>query len=357
MKRNNLNIVLISLVMLISCAKKEKISPDLQEVLGPVEFENALTINTLTPNFGNGEKVLFNAKFKNDANWVLTIVGSTSGAVKTFEGTGTFISASNAMWDGTANSLPSFRAEAAVATLSFPKASGVSGSTLTANITIGGKRDADFGHVLITDFATNKIANGSPGANVNLFWPSDWSPTGANATDDLPFINPDGSKFCTIGPTGAWQANTDFVGHLSPYIDFLTISANSLGYPTYFPLIADPSKIYFNMMVHNSTLPTYTWVNVILHEEDPSKPGEIIAKTLTIKPNWDSGWKLVTASYLDFKLSDTTKTSNNPQKILDVQLVLLSSAPQDILDAGPTASPVSTTFDHLIFTHYKPYQP
>ncbi len=353
MKRHILTTVLVCLIALASCMQKDKISPDLQAVLGPVEFENSFTINTTTPNFTNGDKVIFTAKFKEDAYWVITIVGANSGAIKTFEGTGTFISASNAMWDGTANALPSFRAEAVTATLTFPKSSNK--PTASFSITIGGKRNADFGHVLVTDFNTNKIANGNPGANTNVLWPSDWSPTGVNGTNDLPYINPDDSKFCTIGPAGAWQPNADFVGHNSPYIDFLTISANSLGYPTYFPLIADPSKIYFNIMVYNDVLPTNTWLDVTLHEDHPSIAGTTVGKTLTIKPNWNTGWKLISVNYLDFNLPDTTMTLNNPQKIKDIQLVLLSNAKQDVLDAG--TSPVSATFDHLIFTHYKPYQP
>src|SRR6185369_1349430 len=102
------------------------------------------------------------------------------------------------------------------------------------------------------------------------------------------------------GPGAAWQPNLDFPGHLSPYVDFLTISANSVGYPTYFPLIADHTKIYFNMMMYNATLPTYTWLDVTIHEDHPSIADSIIAKTITIKPNWNTGWKLLTFSYSDF---------------------------------------------------------
>jgi hypothetical protein len=107
-------------------------------------------------------------------------------------------------------------------------------------------------------------------------------------------------------------------------------------------------------MVYNDALPTYTWLEVILTEEHPTIPNKTIDRSVNIKPNW-VGWKQVTYNYLDFKLTDTTSTIRNPQKIKNVTLVLLSAAPQEILDAG--TNPVSATFDHLIFTHYKPYQP
>jgi hypothetical protein len=240
MKKYILTSTLIAFIFLFSCTKKEKIAPDLKDVLGPVEFENAFTVSNINPNFTNGDKVYFTAKFKHDAQWVITIVGSTSGAVKTFEGTGTSIVASAAMWDGTANTVPSFRVETAVVTLSFPRASSVSGSTLSYNISIGGTKNLNYGHVLVTDFAVTKFSG--PGADSTL-WASDWAPTAAH--NDVPQINPDGNSYCIMGPAAAWQPNQDFLPHKSPYIDFLKIPAYSQGYTSnYFPLIADPTNIF-----------------------------------------------------------------------------------------------------------------
>jgi hypothetical protein len=346
MKKYILNTLLSGLIclFLVSCVK-EKVGPDLKAISEPVSFTTPFAVNTSTPDFSSGDKIYFSATFANEAYWVITITGATSGAVKTFEGTGTLIK--NATWDGSANSIPSFGAEAATAVLSFPRSTS---AAVSLNITIAGKKNHDIGNVLITDFSTTKFSG--PGADPDLFWPSDWVST--TAKNNVPYVNPDGNPYCMMGPNGAWQPNADFPGHNSPYVDFLTISANSLGYPTYFPLIADPTKIYFNMMMYNDASTKNTWLQVILHEEHPTD-GTTMAKSVSIKPTWVTGWKLVTLRYQDFKLSDTTKVINNPQKIKDVQLVLLSSASQAILDAG--TNPVSATFDHLIFTHYKPYQP
>ncbi len=350
MKKYNIVIILVGLAFLFSCAKKEKVAPDLNDISGPIVLGDAFSVSKSTPSFKNNELVYFAGTFVDEAYWVLTIKGKTSGATKTFEGTGTSIK--NATWDGTADDLPSFRVEAVTATLSFPKASSVTSALpLTLAMSILGAKNLNYGHVLVTDFKTGKYAGA--GASSDLFWPSDWPATAS--LDNIPFINPDGNQYCTMGPAAPWQPNLDFVGHISPYVDFLTISAKSLGYPTYFPLIADYSKIYFNMMVYNSVLPTNTWLNVTIFEEDPAITGVINAKTITIKPTWNTGWKQLTFDYDVFKLSDSTKVIRNPQKIRMVQLVLLSSAPQAVLDAGKTQ--VSASFDHLIFTHYKPYQP
>jgi hypothetical protein len=356
MKEYILNTILIGLIFLFSCAKKEPIAPDLGVISEPVGFGNAFAVNNANPNFYNNDKIYFSATFSKQTHWLVTITGNTSGAVKTFEGNGTEISAFNAYWDGTANALPSFRAEVVTAVLSFPSAISASAPfPLSLNITIVKPKDLNYGNVLVTDFNVAKFGGSS--ANPNLFWPHDFVST--MAYNDIPHINPDGNPYCIMGPYGAWQANTNFVGHNSPYVDFLGISANSVGYPTYFPLIADPTKIYFNMMVYNNALPSNAWIQVTLSEDNlhpnPVLNDTIIGKTINIYPNWNTGWQLVTASYLDFKSSDTTITSNNPQKIRGITIVLLSNASQAILDAG--TNPVSATFDHLIFTHYKPYQP
>ena len=345
--------MLVGLVFLFSCTKKGPIAPDLGVISGPVDFGNPFAVSNANPNFNNNDQIYFGATFNKETHWLITVKGNTSGAVKRFEGTGTVISIANSVWDGTADSVISFRAEAVTAKLSFPSAN-PKPNPLILNITILGKKNGNYGNVLVTDFSATKFSGA--GADPNIYWPSDFVATFTN--NDIPNINPDGNPYCTMGPYGAWQPNPNFPGHNSPYIDFLTISANSVGYPTYFPLIADPTKIYFNIMMYNSVLPTNTWFNIILHEDYTVGATTVtVPKTITIKPNWNTGWKLISVPYLNFKLTDTTQTINNPQKIRDVQFVLLSNAPQVALDAGPTVYQVSANFDHVIFSQYKPYQP
>jgi len=357
MKKYIFKLTIISVFFLFSCGKKEKIAPDLKEVSGPVEVVDPFTISNSNPDFLAGQVVQFGATFQGDAYWKITIVGSNSGATKTISGTSSVINASNATWDGTADDLPSFRNEPVVITLSFPISNEITSSTpLNINLTVAQKKNLDAGHVLITDFSENpnKITNVFDGNFAGVAptnWQSNWAPTAR--FNDAPLKNPDGNFYCVMGPQAAWQDNADFLGHKSPYIDHLFITANSLGYPGYFPLIASPTKIYFNIMVYNASLSNNNWLQITLFEDDPNL-GSIAKSYNIVKPNW-IGWKLVTLSYLDFIYGDGTVTVNNPQKISGLQLTLLSAASQDILDAG--TNPVSATFDHLIFTHYKPYQP
>lgn len=367
MKRHILNTVLIGMIFLFSCAKKEKIAPDLGVASGPVSFVEAFAVSSANPNFSNNEKIYFTATFKNETSWLITVTGKVSNAVKTFSGNGTTISITNAMWDGTANTVPSFRTETVKAKLSFPLSPTAADSL---SITIAGTKDLNYGHVLITDFKTskiNQIFNGQFFQSYNTSWPSDWGPTAV--ANDIPLSNPDGNQYCIIGSQYAWSDDPNNKGHKSPYLDQMFISAASLGYSTYFPLIADPSEIYFNIMVFNNPtdpLNKYTWLQVTLHEVHPTIPDSIIGKTISIKPNWPLGWKLLTYRYLDFVGSDTSKVLTNPQKIKDVTIVLLSDAPTAVLDltynsttplTDPTIPKTTANFDHLIFTQYKPYQP
>ena len=369
MKRYVLNAVLIGMISLFSCVKKEQIAPDLGASSATVSFVDPFAVSNASPNFTNNEKIYFTATFAAQTSWVITVEGNNSKAIKTFEGFGTSISVTNALWDGTANIIPSFRVEAVTATLSFPYSKT---AAVSLPISILGTKNLNYGNVLITDFYTtnkiNQIYNGKFFQVYNTTWPSDWGPT--TVANDVPLRNPDGNQYCTMGPQYAWSDDLSNKGHKSPYLDQMFISATSLGYPTYFPLTADPSQIYFNIMVYNNSkdpLNKYTWLQVTLHEDHPSIPDSIIAKTINIKPTWESGWKLLTYRYLDFIGSDSSHVLTNPHKIKDVNIVLLSDAPTTTLDltykdptnalADPNIPKTTANFDHLIFTQYKPYQP
>jgi hypothetical protein len=357
MKRYIVNSIAAGLIFLFSCAKKEKIGPDLGEVKGPVEFEESFTVSNTNPNFTNGDKVYFAAKFKADAHWLITLKGANSGAIKTFEGTGRTISASNVMWDGSVDSIPCFRREAVVAELSFPEASNGESASASHNISIAKPKNLDYGHVLVTSFddplKINNIYTAAGWDNPPADrWPSNFAVTATH--NDLPLVNPDTNSYCIFGPQAAWENNMDFPGHKGPYLDHMLITAFSVGYGTHFPLIGNPEQIYFNIMVNRTSKEEnkYQWLQITLTEDHPILAGQVVEKSYNLRPNWTTGWKLVTIPYTEFI---GTENTYSPQRIRSVQLTLLSGAPQEILDAG--TDPVEIAIDHLVFTHFKPLQP
>jgi hypothetical protein len=233
--------------------------------------------------------------------------------------------------------LPSFIAGSVTATLSFRNDT----QTESVALTVTAKRVSDLAtDVLVSDFVINKQQCYCAPPMLATSWPSDFP-----ATVNWEISNglPDGNAYLVMGPNPAWQ------GAGSPYVDILTISApNSMGnYDTYFPLYADPTKVYFNVMVYNTGTPT--WLQISFMEDGT------VARYFDIKPNW-VGWKLVSIKYSDLKASNIDAANNiQPQKVTAIQIVMLSSLA--VTDPNLMVTPVKAAFDHMTFTHNKPYQP
>ena len=111
-------------------------------------------------------------------------------------------------------------------------------------------------------------------------------------------------------------------------------------------------------MVYGTGTPVWLQINFFEVEalDHNSTTGNPSAdRQLSIKPNW-TGWKMVSVKYADLKPLDPDAAINvHPDKITDIQIVLLSS-----LDPGNSAMAttyVKTAFDHITFTHNAPYQP
>ncbi|HWZ21673.1 MAG TPA: hypothetical protein VNW06_03415, partial [Cytophagaceae bacterium] len=54
-------ILVIGLVFLFSCTKKEPIGPDLGVISGPVDFGNPFAVSNANPNFLNNDQIYFGA--------------------------------------------------------------------------------------------------------------------------------------------------------------------------------------------------------------------------------------------------------------------------------------------------------
>jgi len=334
--KKNICILLLATVLIASCKKTEQLGPDLVGIYGSVTVTEPLAVNTPSVNFATDGVVFFTAKFQNDAVWTITITGA-NGAKKSITGISKEINAENSTWKGTADVPPSFIAGAVTATLSFQN------DALTESVpfTITAKRTSDFTtDVLVTDFKVSPIQNYGALPILPTNWPSDF-PLTVNflSTHGLP----DGNAYLTMGPQAPWQPGG------SPFVDILTISPrNSIkNYGTYYPLYADPTKVYFNIMVYNTGTPT--WLQISFMEDG------VVARGLNIKPNW-TGWKLVSVRYSDLTPNSSAAASNvQPQKITGIQLVLLSNVATNSPLLPTTA--VSAAIDHMTFTHNAPYQP
>ena len=320
------------IAILGACDKPEQIGPGINGIYGPVTVTQAFAVNTSNPNFATGGKVYFTAKFENDAIWTITLVGQTSGAVKTITGISKEINALNSEWTGNADDAPSFQmGENVQATLSFAS----SATTFTQNLTIAGIKNLDAGGVLVTNFVLSKFQCYCAGPMLTTTWYTDFPLT--NNTDNT-YIKPDGNAYAMMEGV-PWQ------GGGSPYVDILTIDARNadVNYGNYFPLYADPTKVFFNIMVFGEPATTSnTWLRVILFEDG------VEARGIDIRPDW-TGWKLLTYNYTELEaiITDAPK----PNKVTAIRFILLS---ESATLPGPS---VRAVFDHPIFTHNTPYKP
>lgn len=329
--------IFLAMMLIASCRNKEQLGPTLKvNVLTP------LAVNTPTVDFSTGNKIFFTASFENSAAWIITITGS-NGSQKILTGVSKEINEENSSWTGTADALPSFKAESVTAVLSFQ----IDPATDSVPITISARRISDKPtDVLVTNFVSAPVKNfGSPGAFQPTDWPSDFAYTGnSDPAGNYPF--PDGNKYLIMGPQAPFQGNG------SPYVDLLRIYATGAMTPMqYFPLnTTDPTKVYFNIMVYNTGTPT--WLQIGLFEnQDLDSP----VRHIEIKPNW-TGWKLISVKYSDF-IANTPDAALKlePQKISGIQIVLLSNVSTSSSELATT--PVKAAFDHITFTNDAPYQP
>lgn len=95
--------------------------PNLVERFGPFEVLDSLTLDRTNVDFSAEENVAFSARFNKNIEWVITITGTQSGAVKTIEGFDRNVNSENAVWNGTTTILPFFRDELCTVELTVPE--------------------------------------------------------------------------------------------------------------------------------------------------------------------------------------------------------------------------------------------
>jgi len=95
--------------------------PNLIDRFGPFEVVQDFEASTDVADFSSGGSVVFTAQFNKNINWVITITGNTSGAVKRIEGFNRIINAENARWNGTTTDLPFFKNEMCSVEITIPE--------------------------------------------------------------------------------------------------------------------------------------------------------------------------------------------------------------------------------------------
>lgn len=230
-------LVLLLLVAATGCSHDTSMvdGPLLTDRFGGFLLLEPLMVSQQAADFANGESIIFSAEFNKQVNWVLEITGTTSGAVKRFEGFSRAITDENARWRGGTTELPFFKAEDCTVVLTVLNEEGA--EPLTTEVTVLSPRIYE-GDV-VADFEAN--------AGSDIFFGNFEFEltTDTGRSTEVPAA--EGDFFYLF--RGTDNVVTNF------FVGLIDIKASITG-ETYFPVPTTvPEDLFFNMFLYSFGTP------------------------------------------------------------------------------------------------------
>jgi len=328
-------ICLFTVILLLGCKREdpEFNGPSLTNIFGDFSILEDFDITNRSIDFEAGQTSTFTAQFSKEVDWEVHVTGLNSGSKKIIQGFSATLDASNANWNGTTTELPLFNVETCAVELRIPSDSVLVLDTL---VIVGNRNLEGF---LITDFE-NGIDPGWQLYNEN----------GANMSfsiaDDI--VAAQGSKYYDMGGEVSFNY---FMGDIQ-------FPASVFDQDVY-PLISDPAKVFFNVMLY---LPEGISNEIVLFQfrEDDNNDGihsegaeDVFS--LELKDDLEPGWQLISIRYVDLSTlingAPAAPIGNGlfqPNKITKVSCLFL---------ADPSTGYSQTFMDYLVFTENGPLQP
>jgi hypothetical protein len=344
MKKTLLYIGMIAIAIVSSCKKEAKIEgPELVDIFGDFKILEPLKASIKTPNFANGDIVIYNTKLSIRTNWTVEIIGLNSGALKIFTGNDKDFSMNQITWNGSISFAPFFRKnEPVVARMRFEN---YPDTLYSDTIIIAGARPTPTVDILVDDFESTLKAYNTFTEGQQTFNSTSVNYSGTSSAEKTRFFVMSGNH----GPTASL-----FICGMALSAKISQGTANN-----YFVFNTDnPKKVFFNSYV-------YGWgeknaqLNVEFQEDDNLdgiyQPAEEGTYSYKMNVNW-KGWKLVSFSYDETSISTSGgfgNTDRNGKKELD----RIINA-QFLLLAQPGTSGVTRVgLDFASFTYSAPFQP
>lgn len=321
--------ILSVLIFAISCSHDEEPDgPNLEDRFGPFMIISELEVNRDSVDFASGQTVLFNAEFNKNVNWIITITGNESGAVKRIEGFSRIVNSANAVWNGNTTQLPFFKIEMCNIELTIPEE--VDFSSL-ASIEISSTRI--YPGTLFTDFEQ------PAGSNITL-GNFEFELTNNTARSQA-FPAAHGDFFYLFEGTDNVVPNF-FTGLIviSPQIN----GTEYVQFPT-----TVPENLYFNFFLYNDGRPY--GIAVIQFAYDTNDNGVFndgVDQTFQLTGDFPlnfTGWK-----QFSHTMADVGLTQELLQKIVAIRVLLISD-----MNSQPTP-PLQVQFgiDYMTFTSGAP---
>jgi len=300
--------------------------PNLIDRFGPFEVVDSLAANRTNVDFSAGETVVFSAQFNKNIDWVLTITGTESGAVKVVEGFDRFVSVT---WNGGTTVLPFFKNEPCSVELTVPE-------------------EPDYVDSAEVEVIGTRVYPGT------LFW--DFEEDGGNdiTIGNFEFELTPNTGRQSMDPTSAaegeffWlmEGTDDVVPNFFCGLIVMNATLNDVTYVELPSLV--PEDVYFNCFIYNDGRPY--GIAIVQFAFDSNDSGEFedgVDQIFTIGdiPLDFEGWRQISHT-----MADMDMTSAQMEKIVALRVVLISDN-----NAQPTPpQEVQFGIDYMTFTQGAP---
>ena len=328
-------ILVLALGVVISCRKEDQDAydgPSLVDLAGPFSVIEPLASSQQEIDFAADGDIIFTAELSKNTDWIISITGSESGAVRTLTGSDRIIDASNAAWNGGANAFPAFALEEVYVEMTFPNE--VDAPVFQETITITGYK-VDDGY-LLTSFEDGL------GSNWTIF----------NQTTVA------GAITCGNGQSAKGDCHYSWSGTVG--WDWAIGSVMVKPDQGTFGLPSNANSLYFNLAFRalENVGPTNSFI-LFWFDEDENGDGvfDENSEDRFIYEYWsqNSDWDLISKRYSDLQFDaegGQVETNGNglpePGKLISVNIFFL---------ANPDNGNAKALVDHLIFTSGNPYTP
>jgi len=306
--------------------------PSLVDRYGEFNVVSDLGVSSATADFAAGQNVFFTAEFNKSVDWVVTVTGNSSGAVRRITGFSRVLNAETATWNGNTTTLPFFKEETCTAVLTVAESPEYSSTT---SVTVVSPRV--YPGSLFTDFETN------PGNNI-FFGNFEFELVAATS----------GRRNGPLQPAqGDFYYFLEGTDNVVPnfFVGLANISAGIAG-STYAQLPTTvPEQLYFNCFIWHDGSPNGIAVIQFVFDSNNSgafEDGQDQTFQLSgdIPLNW-TGWRQHSV-----KMSDVGMTQAQLEKLVTIRILLISN----LNNQSNPPTQVRYGIDYLTFTQNAPLQ-
>jgi hypothetical protein len=276
--------------------------PSLINRFGEFMLIDSLESSPMSVDFSQGETVSFSASFNKEVEWILTLRGIETGAVKRIEGFSNFLSMENALWEGRTTELPFFGTEQVAVELLIASADSL---RLRDTIEVLGLRDYEA--TVFTDFEQN--LGGS--ATLGNF--------------EFELTNRTGRRNDTVAAQGDWfyyfEGTDDVVPNF--FVGLVDIRSTVTG-QTYAPVPTTvPEELFFNAFLLTDGGPHgIAVIQFIFDSNDNGTYEDGMDQVFQLPgdfPLSGTGWQ-----HIHHPMSEVGMSEEQLQKIVAIRLLLIS---------------------------------